>query len=519
MFKTIGWKIVLILAVIVFSLVMLYPPGEKINLGLDLKGGMHLVFRVETDEGIKKQTDNEVVRLRKELNELSIKYDRILRQGSNKIDIIGTTYEDENKITELLEDQFRDWDYVPTSSGVTLSLRPNIKMQMEEQTVNQALETIRNRVDEFGVAEPVFQKEGDDRLLIELPGASDKEKARVMGLIKSTAMLEFKKVLAGPFKTEQEALQKYNGVLPEDLSIVKWSPRSKEATDGWTVSVLESASVLTGRDLKKAKRTQDQMGGPAVSFSLNSSGASRFRTFTAANIGQKLAIVLDSRIISDPTIQAVLSFDSIITGNFKVEEADDLALKLRSGALPAPLTMLHEQIIGPSLGADSIRKGIYACGVGLLLVMLFMLVYYKAAGINSIIALALNMVILMGVLASLDATLTLPGIAGILLTIGMAVDANVLVFERIKEDLRAGKAPKSAIESGFKKAFLTILDANLTTMIAAFFLLQFGTSTIKGFAVTLMIGIVASMFTAVFVSRVIFDLIYSQKKKLKKISI
>jgi len=496
MFKTIGWKIILILAVIVFSVIMLYPPGEKINLGLDLKGGMHLVFRVETDEGIKKQTDNEVFRLKKELNELSIKYNSILRQGSNKIDIIGTTYEDEEKIKGLLDDLFRDWDYVVTSSGVTLSLRPNIEMQMAEQTVNQALETVRNRVDEFGVAEPVFQREGDDRLLIELPGVSDKEKMRVMGLIKSTAMLEFKKVVAGPFPSEEEALKQYNGVLPQDLSIIKWSAKAK--VEGANVSVLESASVLTGRDLKIAKRSQDQWGGAAVAFSLNSSGAARFRTFTAANIGQKLAIILDNRIISDPVIQDVLSFDSIITGNFKVEEA---------------------QIIGPSLGADSIRKGIYACGVGLVLVMLFMLIYYKAAGINSIIALALNMVILMGVLAYLKATLTLPGIAGILLTIGMAVDANVLVFERIKEDLKAGKAPKSAIDSGFKKAFSTILDANLTTIIAAIFLFQFGTSTIKGFSVTLMIGIVASMFTAVFVSRVIFDLVYSKKKKLTKISI
>jgi len=517
MFKTIGWKIMLILAVIVFSVVMIYPPGEKIKLGLDLKGGMHLVFRVDTNEGLKTQTDNEVVQLKKELNELSIKYDSILRQDFNKIDIIGTTYEDETKITDLLADRFQEWDYVFSSSGVTLTLRPNKEMEMEEQTVNQALETIRNRVDEFGVAEPVFQREGDDRLLIELPGVSDKEKMRVMGLIKSTAMLEFKKVVAGPFPSEEEALKQYNGVLPQDLSIVKWSAKAK--VKGANVSVLESASVLTGRDLKMAKRSQDQWGGPAVAFSLNSSGASRFRTFTAANIGQKLAIVLDDRIVSDPVIQAILSFESIISGSFSVEEADDLALKLRSGALPAPLKMMHEQIIGPSLGADSIRKGIYACGVGLILVMIFMIVYYKAAGINSIIALALNMVILMGMLAYLGATLTLPGIAGILLTIGMAVDANVLVFERIKEDLRAGKAPKSAIDSGFKKAFATILDANLTTIIAAIFLFQFGTSSIKGFSVTLMIGIVASMFTAVFVSRVIFDLVYSQKKKLKKISI
>ncbi|UCH96731.1 MAG: protein translocase subunit SecD, partial [Candidatus Aminicenantes bacterium] len=454
-------------------------------------------------------------RLKKELKELSIEFQKILRQGTNKIDIIGTSYEDEGKIKDLLDDLFQEWDYMFTSTGATLSLRPNKEMEMEEGTINQALETIRNRIDEFGVAEPVFQREGKNRLLIELPGASEKEKKRVMGLIKSTAMLEFKKVVGGRFPTEEEALKQYNGVLPEDLVILKWSPRS----DYKGVSVLESASVITGTDLKNARRSVDRWGAPSVAFSLNSSGAAKFRTFTAANVGQKLAIVLDSRVITDPVIQDVLSYDSIITGNFTIEEADDLAVKLRSGALPAPLTMLHEQIIGPSLGADSIRKGIYACSVGLLVVMMFMLVYYKAAGINSVVALVLNMVILLGVLAYFKATLTLPGIAGIILTIGMAVDANVLIFERIKEDLRAGKSPKSAIDSGFKKAFATILDANLTTIIAAIFLFQFGTSTIKGFSVTLMIGIVASMFTAVFVSRVIFDLIYSQKKKLKKISI
>jgi preprotein translocase subunit SecD len=515
MFKTMGWKILLILAVIVFSVAMLYPPGEKINLGLDLKGGMHLVFSVETDEAIKMQTDNEVARLKKDLKELSIKYENVVRQGFDKIDIFGTVFEDEEKIKDLLGDVYKDWDYMFTSTGVTVSLRPNIEMQLKDQTVNQALETIRNRVDEFGVAEPVFQRQGGNHLLIELPGVSDKEKKRVMGLIKSTALLEFKKEAAGPFATEEEALKQYNGVLPEDLVIIKWS--SGANVKGF--SVMEAASVITGRDLKSARRSMDQWGGASVAFSLNSGGAAKFRTFTAANVGQKLAIILDNRIITDPVIQDVLSYDSVITGNFTNEEAEDLALKLRSGALPAPLKMEHEQIIGPSLGADSIRKGIYACSIGLLLVLIFMVSYYKAAGINSIVALVLNLVILMGVLAYFRATLTVPGIAGIILTIGMAVDANVLIFERIKEDLKLGKAPKSAIESGFKKAFITIVDANITTIIAAIFLFQFGTSSIKGFSVTLMIGIVASMFTAVFVSRVIFDLVYSQKKKLTKISI
>jgi len=518
MSNAMGWKVGLILAVIAFSLVMFYPPGEKINLGLDLKGGMHLVFRVESDEAILMQTNNNVVRLKSLLKESSIKFDRVVRQGGNKIDITGTVFEEEEKIKDILDDYFGDWDYLFSSAGVALSLRPNIEMQLKEQTVNQALETIRNRVDEFGVAAPVFQRQGSNRLLIELPGISDKEKQRVMGLIRSTAMLEFKKVInEGPFASEAEALKQYNGVLPDDLVILKWGSKSKRFAGKY--SVLQAANAITGNDFKNAKRSTDGYGGPQVSFSLNSSGASKFKAFTAANVGQKLAIVLDRKIITDPVIESVLSYDSVITGQFTMEEAEDLSLKLRSGALPAPLKPLHEQIIGPSLGADSIRKGIYACAIGLLAVMLFMLLYYRAAGINAIIALILNIVILMGVLAYFKATLTLPGIAGIILTIGMAVDANVLVFERIKEELKTGKSPKSAIDAGFKKAFVTIIDANLTTIIAAIFLFQFGTSTIKGFSVTLMIGIVASMFTAVFVSRVIFDLIYVQRKKLKKISI
>jgi len=514
--KSMGWKIGLILAVIGFSVLMVYPPGERINLGLDLRGGMHLVFRVESDDAVKRQADNSVARIKSLLKESSINFENVVRQGQNKIDIIGTPSEEKDKLKEILDDNFQEWDYMFTATGAVMTIRPNLEMQWKDQAVNQALETIRNRVDEFGVSEPVFQREGDNRLLIELPGVSDKDKARVMGLIESTAMLEFKKVIKeGPYATKEDALKEYGGVLPEDLKIVKWA--SKARLKGY--SVLEAASPIGGNDLKSARRSSDGYGAPQIGFSLNSSGASKFKSFTAANVGQKLAIVLDDKILTDPVINDVLSYESVITGKFSIEEAEDLSLKLRSGALPAKLRLLHEQTIGPSLGADSIRKGIYACAVGLLLVMIFMVVYYKLAGVNSVIALILNLVILMGVLAYFRAVLTLPGIAGIILTIGMSVDANVLIFERIKEDLRAGKAPKSAIDSGFQKAFVTIVDANLTTIIAAIFLFQFGTSTIKGFSVTLMIGIVASMFTAVFVSRVLFDLFYSNKKKLKDISI
>ncbi len=516
MSKKIGWKILLIIAILAFSVVMFYPIQEKINLGLDLKGGMHLVFRVETLEAIRKQTDNNIVRFKTLLGENSIKFEKAARLDINKFEVLGIDPESRDAIKELLGDYYKEWDYLFSSNKVTLTLRPNIEQEWKDQSVSQALETIRNRVDEFGVSEPVFLREGENRIMIELPGVNEADKSRVMGLIESTALLEFKKVIKrGPYATEEDAKKEYGGVLPDDLEIIKWGPDGQ--LKGY--SILQAASPITGSDLKSARRSTDEYGAPNIAFSLNSSGASKFKAFTAANVGQQLAIVLDSKIITDPTIQSVLSYDSVITGRYTNDEADDLALKLRSGALPARMVLIHEQVIGPSLGADSIRKGLMSCIIGLLAVMIFMVVYYKAAGINSIVALLLNIVILLGVLAYFKATLTLPGIAGIILTIGMAVDANVLIFERIKEDLRAGKSVRSAIDGGFQKAFVTIIDSNLTTLIAAVFLFQFGTSNIKGFALTLMIGITASMFTAVFVSKVIFDLVYSSKKKLTRISI
>ncbi len=510
--KSMGWKVGLILAVIVFSVWMFYPPKDKINLGLDLKGGMHLILEVQTDEAIRIQTDQSIEQLKSSLKEDGIKFEKVKRVGVNKIEIIGTSFDDERTIKDILEDDFRDWRITYSSNRIILSLRPNIEMKMRDQSVDQALQTIRNRVDEFGVAEPVIQKEGlsGDRLLVQLPGVDDP--ARVKSLIKSTAMLEWKHVVAGSFPSKEDALEKYGGNLPDDLVILK-EKGSKSCY------VLRAASVVTGKDLKTARSSVDEYGAPAIGFSLNSRGARKFEKYTSKNIGQRCAIILDNRVLLAPSISTVISGDGIITGRYTSDEVSDMVLMLRSGALPAPMKYLEERTIGPSLGADSIRKGLYACITGLILVLIFMLVFYKGAGINSNVALILNIIILMGILSYFKATLTLPGIAGVILTIGMAVDANVLIFERIKEEIRFGKSPKSAIESGFKKAFLTIFDANLTTIIAAIFLYQFGTGPIKGFSVTLIIGIVASMFTAVFVSRVIFDLIYGKRKKLKKISI
>ncbi len=510
------WKIGLIVLVIGFSILMLYPPDKKINLGLDLKGGMHLVLEVQADKAIEIQTEQSIEQLKTLLKESSIKYETIRRVGTNKVEVYGISLDDERMVKDILDDEFKDYEYVFAGTQITLSLIPNVEMRMRDLSIDQAIETIRNRIDEFGVSNAAIQKiglGGGDKILVQLPGVDDP--GRVKGLIKNTAMLEFRAVISGPFTTEEDAIKDQGGVLPDDMKVFKTNPRRMDK--GYYI--LKTSTVISGKDLKSAKRGQDSYGAPAVSFTLNSQGASKIRKFSSANIGKRMAVVLDERIETAPTINDVLSYDNIITGSYTIEEVNDMALVLRSGALPAPLKYLEERTIGPSLGADSIRKGIYASIIGLILVMLFMLFFYRGAGINAVVALVFNLIILMGVMAYFEATLTVPGIAGIILTIGMSVDANVLVFEKIKEDLRAGKAPKSAIDSGFKKAFVTIFDANLTTIIAAVFLFQFGTGPIQGFSVTLMIGIIASMFTAVFVSRVIFDLVYSGKRKIKKISI
>lgn len=527
--RSMNWRIILILVVIVLSLFLLFNTGSdskegkerliNVNLGLDLQGGIHLRMRVETDKAIETQTNMSITQLKSYFKESNIKYDKMVATQYNRIDITGTNPDDEAKIKRYLDDYYGDWNYTFLGNRSYLILKPVIEMRLKEQAVSQARETIENRIDQFGVTEPTIQKEGSNRILIQLPGVNDKEMARIMNVIKTTAVLEFKAVVSGFIKaeTEEEARQSFGKALDEDMVMVKTNP--KHASEGSGYYVLRSAPVITGSDLKMARQSRDRYGRPAVGFSLTSGGASKIRKFSAANIGKMMAIVLDNRVISAPRIEGTLGYDNQITGNFTHEDVNDMVLVLRSGRLPAPMKTMEQRVIGPSLGADSVRKGLTAAVIGLILVILFMFIYYRGAGLNSVVALLLNMIILMAALAYFNATLTLPGIAGIILTIGMAVDANVLVFERIKEDLRIGKSPKTAIEVGFKKAFVTIFDANLTTIIAAVFLFQFGTGPIKGFSVTLILGIVASMFTAVFVSRVIFDLIYSKRKKLKKISI
>ncbi|MBN1274342.1 MAG: protein translocase subunit SecD [Candidatus Aminicenantes bacterium] len=518
--KNLKWKVLVVVLVTALAIFLAYPPQKKINPGLDLKGGMHLVFQVVTDDAVNFETNLAVSRIREELEKKNYKFDAVAKNDVNSFTISNTDPRQEEQIRkELLDKYFRSWEYNMSGRDIILTLDQAEEQYIRRQAVVQARETITNRIDQFGVAEPLIQIQGEDRIIIELPGVEDEERAK--GIIKDQAVLEWKLVLAGPAESREALLEQYGGEIPQGAELLEEVEKDKEGnlrTTGFYI--VSEVATVTGNDLRDARRSTDDWDRPAVSFSLNPDGAKRFEDITRQHTKELLAIVLDGRIISAPIIDDVIIGGSgIIRGRFTQEEAEDLALKLRAGALPASVQTLEERTIGPSLGADSIRKGLFSIVTALILVVIFMVFYYKLSGINAVIALVLNIIILMGALAYFKATLTLPGIAGIILTVGMSVDANVLVFERIREELSARKPVLSAISSGFGRAFRTILDANITTIIAAIFLFQFGTGPLKGFAITLIIGITASMFTAVFVSRLIFDLTHSRKKKREKLSI
>lgn len=513
--KELRWKFFLVIGVVALFIFLAYPPKDKIKLGLDLKGGMHLVLQVVTDDAINIETDQEIMRLRDQLKKQDIEFKTIFKGKLGQFTIQEINPDQEGRIKELLDDYFKEWDSSIIGKTVTLSLRVNVAQYLKDQSVRQALETIRTRVDELGLAEPTIQRQGlaGKRIIVELPGVENPE--RVKNIIKTTALLEWKLVKAGPAPDKETLLKDFGSKVPEDMEVTRGDPKR---TEGGYYLVTRVA-VVTGKDLRNARRSVDEWNNPAVSFSLNPDGAKRFYKVTSENIGKPLSIVLDGKIQQVATIQDRISDSGIIHGRYTVDEAEDIALVLRAGALPASIKYLEERTIGPSLGADSIRKGLSAIIIALILVMIFMVFYYRRSGFNAITALTLNILILMGILSYFKATLTLPGMAGIILTIGMAVDANVLVFERIREELASGKSIVSSVVAGFARAFRTILDANVTTIIAAIFLFQFGTGPIRGFAVTLIIGITASMFTAVFVSHLIFDLSLSKRKKREKLSI
>ncbi|MFQ6070895.1 MAG: protein translocase subunit SecD [Candidatus Aminicenantales bacterium] len=518
MSKKINWKVIVVLGVIALAVALAYPPGKKINLGLDLQGGMHLVFQVVTDDALNAETDLEITRLKEQLKKKSIDYEVISKGKIGTFQIQNINHEKERELRDILDEYFKEWDYSIVGTTVSMSLKPNVVQYLRDQAVNQARETISNRVDEFGVAEPVIQRQGlaGDRIIVELPGVENPQ--RVMNIIKTTAFLEWRLVKGGPAPDIETLLKDYGGKVPEGMEVMRGDPNRLKGVEAGYYLVTDVAEI-TGNDLRSARRSIDEWNNPAVAFTFSPDAAKRFYKLTSENLGKPLAIILDKKIQQVATIEDRISDSGILRGQFTAEEAEDIALVLRAGALPATIKILENRTVGPSLGADSIRKGLSATVIALILVMLFMVFYYRLSGFNAITALALNIIILMGALSYFKATLTLPGIAGIILTIGMAVDANVLIFERIREELTLGRSVLGAVANGFSTAFRTILDANVTTIIAAIFLFQFGTGPIRGFAVTLIIGITASMFTAVFVSRMIFDLVLSRKKKGVKLSI
>jgi preprotein translocase subunit SecD len=496
-----------------------YLPTDKIRLGLDLQGGMHLVLEVDTQKAVEVMLSQISNDLKEALMDKRIKFRRIETTKNNTIAIEFPDNPSREAMETLVKDSYPDLEVLPADNqggavAAALKIKDKRAQEVKKQAVEQSLETIRNRVDQFGISEPEIIPQGEDRIIVQLPGVKDT--ARAKNLIGKTALLEFK--LVDDEHSLDDALK---GNVPEG-SVVAYGYDLDRAT-GRRTSVpylLKERALLTGAYIETAKvQISDRFGEPHVSIKFNSQGATDFDRITAQNVKKRLAIVLDGAVHSAPVIQERISGGQAqITGAFTMDEARDLAIVLRAGALPAPVNILEERTVGPSLGQDSIDKGVWSSIIGGILVVVFMIIYYKASGLVADVALILNMIFLLGAMAAFKATLTLPGIAGIVLTIGMSVDANVLINERIREELRLGKTPRAAIEGGYTKALLTILDSNITTLVAALFLFGFGTGPVKGFAVTLTIGIVTSIVTAVFVTRIIYDY-FIWNRKIQKLSI
>ncbi len=518
MTSNLRWRVITILVVVALAVVAFYPPREKVRLGLDLEGGVHLVLRVQTDDALKLETETTAERLRDELGRQGVSIGAAIPQDVRSFRIEGVPSDRDADFRRIADEWVGQmFDRASGTGGTyTFTLKPAQVTRVRQDAVAQALQTIERRVNELGVAEPIVAPHGGgDQVLVQMPGVTDVNRAKE--IIRSTAMLELKIVEDGPSPTREALLATRGGQVPPDLEIV---PGASEAGDaGPAYYLVKRVAGISGRDLRNARPSLDENNQPAVGFSLNQQGAEKFSQLTAQNIGRQLAIILDGRVQSAPTIEGRIYDEGRISGSFTQQEVQDLSLTLRSGALPASLTYLEERTVGPSLGQDSIRAGVTASLIGLTLVTLFMLVYYKLSGINALLSVTLNLVILLGFMAYVGAVMTLPGIAGFILTIGMGVDSNVLIFERIKEEMAAGKSARGAVAAGFDRVFLTILDTHVASLIAAAFLFQFGTGPIRGFATTLFFGLLSNVFTAVFVSRTLFELILSRRPQAAKLSI
>jgi preprotein translocase subunit SecD len=527
--KRIRNRLLITLGVTVLSIGLFagFPPSvakvkEKVKLGLDLKGGTHLVLQVVTDDAIRAETDLAIETVRQNLQNDNIVVRQVTRLDVRRFSAVGVDPNKDADFRRVVSDRLPDWEIVSTAGEVpntyTLQMKAATEQTYRDQAVDQAINTIRNRIDQLGVGEINIQKHtGEDEVVVQLPGVDDP--SRVKTIMKSTALLELKLVDSGPFPNQSAAAQQYGGMVPGNLEVLVSRERG-QTEDAYYV--VQRVAGVTGRDLKGAYPSRDENGRPAVSFNLTADGAQRFGRLTEQNVGKRLAIVLDNRIQSAPTINSKISDSGIITGGaggFAPQEAQDLSLILRSGALPASINYLDEEVVGPSLGADSVRAGLTAAIAALAAVVVFMLFYYRLSGVNATVAMVLNLVILFGAMAYFGAALTLPGIAGVILTIGVGIDSNVLIFERIREELRAGKTPVSAVTTSFERVFITLVDTHLAALISATFLFLFGTGPVKGFAVTLVIGLVSNMFTAVFVSRTLFEMVLARKQRAEALSI
>ena len=538
--KNILWRLLLIGVTVILAVIFFLPntpvfqympewwkksmPDKGIVLGLDLQGGLHLVFEVEGDKAVEITTERYAARLKDLLAKKNLSAD----VKASGLDITVAVANAET--AELVKNTYPTLVPVETGSRLVYRISENEATRIKDSAADQALETIRNRIDQFGVSEPTIHRQGENEIVVQLPGVKDPKRA--IDLIGKTAQLEFKivdddarvaaelpqSVAAGD---EEAVLQQFAGRIPEDTDILFEKKVNSETGAVLKIPLLiKKQASLTGELLSDAKVNLDsQYNEPYVSISFSADGAKLFEETTGANVKKRLAIILDNTVYSAPVIQEKISGGNAqITGSFTMEEAKDLSIVLKAGALPAPLKMLQNVTVGPSLGRDSIEAGKKAAVIGMIAVVLFMIFYYQLSGVIADFALLLNMLLLLGAMASLNATLTLPGIAGIILAIGMAVDSNVLMFERIREELRAGKTPRAAVDSGYDKAFSTIFDSHVTTLITAAVLFQFGTGPIKGFAVALSLGVSINLFTALIGTKSIFDIINS-RRELKKLSI
>jgi preprotein translocase subunit SecD len=537
------WKAVFILGVILICIFFIFglptfPTSlaqikdnftRQIKLGLDLQGGTHLILQVQVQEAIAQETDQTVDRLTTQMRTKGIRYDEVRRVDDTHIVVRNVPSDQISQFRDLVHDQFEvNWELSSAPGEVNaylLTLRQSAIARIDETTMSQSLETIERRINALGLTEPTIQPHGrkDNEILVQLPGEGDP--ARAKAVIQAGGQLEYKLVEdPNPYPSEAAALAAHAGILPPGTEIV--SGRSESRTQnpqdtGENWYVLSRTPIVTGRDLRSAteSRNTEMPGQWQINFVLSGEAGRRFGPFTEQNRGRQMAIVLEKKVYSAPVIQSRIDETGRIDGNFSQESAHDLALVLRAGALPASIKYLEERTVGPSLGADSIRHGVRASILSLLVVMVFMVFYYRLSGVNAVLALILNLLILLAALAMFGAVLTLPGIAGVILTIGMGVDSNVLVFERIREESRNGKSSSAAVEAGFSKAFLTIIDTHVTTVVSAFFLFIFGTGPIRGFAVTLTIGLIANVFTAIFVSKTIFQYHLTKMDRQAEISI